>query len=72
MKKILFLLPFSLLISCQPKFETEITTPEIEGHIAFMASEELKGRYPGTAEDVELAEYLSSELKKAGLKLYNN
>ncbi|MEA3462203.1 MAG: PA domain-containing protein, partial [Bacteroidota bacterium] len=72
MKKILFLLPFSLLISCQPKFEAEITTPEIEGHIAFMASDEMKGRYPGTAEDEQLAEYLSSELKKAGLKLYNN
>ncbi len=70
MKKILFLLPLSLLISCQPKFEEEITVPEIEGHIAFMASDELKGRYPGTPEDLQLAEYLADEFKNAGLKLY--
>ncbi len=70
MKNILFLLPLSVLISCQPKFEEEITVPEIEGHIAFMASDELKGRYPGTTEDVQLSEYLSSEFKKAGLQLY--
>ncbi len=70
MKKILFLLPLSLLISCQPKFEKEITVPEIEGHIAFMASDELKGRYPGTTEDQQLSEYLANEFKKAGLKLY--
>jgi len=70
MKKILFLLPLSVLISCQPKFEAEITVPEIEGHIAFMASDELKGRYPGTTEDVQLSEYLSGEFKKAGLQLY--
>ena len=70
MKKILFLLPLSLLISCQPKFEEEITVPEIEGHIAFLASDELKGRYPGTTEDQQLSEYLADEFKKAGLQLY--
>jgi len=70
MKKILFLLPLSLLFSCQPKFEKEITVPEIQEHIAFMASDELKGRYPGTAEDLQLTEYLATEFKKAGLKLY--
>lgn len=70
MKKILFLLSFSLLISCQPRFEEEITIPEIEEHIAFMASDELKGRYPGTPEDQQLAKYLATEFKKAGLELY--
>ena len=70
MKKILFLLPLSLLISCQPKFEEEITVSEIEGHIGFLTSDELKGRYPGTPEDLQLAEYLSDEFKKTGLQLY--
>lgn len=70
MKKILLLLPLTLMFSCQPRFEAEITVPEIEGHIAFLASDELKGRYPGTPEDQQLAEYLSTEFKKAGLKLY--
>ena len=67
MNKILFLLPFTLLFSCQPRFEEEITIAEIEGHIAFLASDELKGRYPGTPEDQELAEYIADEFKKAGL-----
>jgi len=71
MKKILLLLPLSLLFSCQPGFVEEITIPEIEDHIAFLASDELKGRYPGTPEDQQLAEYLSREFKKAGLKLYD-
>lgn len=70
MKKTLFLLSFSLLISCQPKFEEEITIPEIEEHIAYMASDELKGRYPGTPEDQQLAKYLATEFKNAGLQLY--
>lgn len=70
MKKILFLLPLTLLFSCQSGFEEEITIAEIEDHIAFMASEQLKGRYPGTPEDQQLVKYLSSEFKKAGLQLY--
>lgn len=65
---ILFLLP--LIFSCKPKFEAEISIPEIEDHLNFLASEELKGRYPGTPEDLQLAEYLAAEFKQAGLKLY--
>jgi hypothetical protein len=70
MKKILFLLSLSLLFSCQPRFEEEITIAEIEDHIAYLASDQLKGRYPGTPEDQQLSDYLSSEFKKAGLQLY--
>ncbi|MCK4989684.1 MAG: hypothetical protein KAS29_04325, partial [Bacteroidales bacterium] len=58
------------IISCQPRFEKEITTEEIEKHIAYLASDDLRGRYPGTPEDQLLAEYISSEFKKAGLKLH--
>lgn len=70
MKKILFLLPAFILFSCSPKFETQITVAEIEGHIAYMASDDLKGRYPGTTEDIQLAEYIAEEFNKAGLDLY--
>ncbi len=57
-------------ISCQPRFEKEITTGEIENHIAYLASDELKGRYPGTPEDQMLSEYISSEFKQTGLILH--
>lgn len=65
---ILFIIP--LLISCQSRFEPEITSPEIQEHIAYMASDELAGRYPGSAEDVMLADYISGSYKAAGLKLF--
>ena len=58
------------IISCQPRFEKEITTEEIEKHIAYLASDDLRGRYPGTLEDQLLSEYISSEFKQAGLKLH--
>jgi aminopeptidase YwaD len=70
MNKYLLLLLLPLLFSCNAKFEAEISIPEIEDHLSFMASEELKGRYPGTPEDLQLAEYLAAEFKQAGLKLY--
>jgi len=64
------LLILSVVVSCKPRFEKEITPEEIEDHIAFMASEELKGRYPGTPEDLLLRDYLTGELKNTGLLLY--
>lgn len=70
MNKVYILFLISLLFSCQPSFDEEITIEEIEGHIAFLASEELKGRYPGTPEDQELSEYIASEFRNAGLDLF--
>jgi hypothetical protein len=70
MKYILYLFPLALLLSCQSGYEAEITAAEIEDHIAYLASDELKGRYPGTPEDVQMTAYLAREFKKAGLKLY--
>ncbi len=66
----LFLIFTASIISCQPRFEKEITTLEIEDHIAYLASDELKGRYPGTPEDIIMREYIASEFKNAGLILY--
>ncbi len=66
-----FLVATLVLISCQPKFEKEITTTEIEDHISYLASDELKGRYPGTPEDDLLSAYIVSQFKQAGLSLYD-
>ena len=67
----LFLIFTASIISCQPRFEKEITTLEIEDHIAYLASDELKGRYPGTPEEVLMGKYIASEFKNAGLVLYD-
>jgi len=66
-----FLVVILVLSSCQPGFETEITTGEIEEHLSYLASDELKGRYPGTPEDELLAAYIASQFKQAGLVLHN-
>jgi aminopeptidase YwaD len=58
-----------LLVSCQPRFEPEITIPEIEAHIDYLASEELAGRYPGTPGDKLVARYITHEFRQAGLLL---
>jgi aminopeptidase YwaD len=70
MNKILLLFLAMLLFACKPKYEEEITIPEIEGHIAYLASDDLKGRYPGTPEDIQVTEYIAGEFHKAGLDLY--
>ena len=71
MKHILLLLTVSLvLFSCQPRFNPDITPAEIEELIGYMASDELKGRYPGSAEDALLSDYITNQFKQAGLILY--
>ncbi len=69
-RKLYFFLIIPLFISCQSRFEPEITTPEIEEHISYLASDELKGRYPGSEEDAKLADYITATYKAAGLDLY--
>lgn len=46
-----------------------ITAAEIEAHLAFLASDSLKGRYPGTSEDQILVDYIIDEYQRTGLSL---
>ncbi len=55
------------LTSCGPN--PEITKEELNDHIVFLASDSLKGRYPGTAEMEIAADYIRNEFKNAGLEL---
>lgn len=55
------------LSSCGPN--PEITKLELKKHIAYLASDSLKGRFPGTPEMALAAQYIQIEFKKAGLKL---
>lgn len=64
------LLGFSLVflfISCNVE-NPEITTDELNGHIEYLASDSLKGRYPGTEESQLAANYIKDNLNKGGLK----
>jgi len=61
------------IVSCESKKQNpEITTEELFKHIEFLASDSLKGRYPGTAEDRIAATYIAKEFKNAGLQTIFN
>lgn len=62
---------FTLTTNAQIKNElrnSQITSSEIQAHIEYLASDELKGRGTGTPEIQKAIEYLISEFKHYGLK----
>ncbi len=48
---------------------TGVSSSQLKKHIEILASETMKGRYPGTAEDRLAAEYIRNQFKSAGLQL---
>jgi len=71
MKYILsFALALILVFGCKPKTDPEIAAHEIQSIIGVLGSEEMGGRYPGSAQDKILADYITEALKDAGLVLY--
>jgi hypothetical protein len=56
------------LVSCQIE-NPKITTKELDTHIRFLASDSLKGRFPGTKESEIAAHYIKTNFDKGGLKL---
>ncbi len=69
MKKIVIVLSiFTLLAMCTRISEDpNITKEELKAHMVFLASDSLKGRYPGSPEDAVAANYILGEFNKAGL-----
>ncbi|GGX14534.1 M28 family metallopeptidase [Aquimarina muelleri] len=67
---ILFL-TFVISVSAQSdieKVKSTISKNKIEGHIYFLASDELKGRQTGSAENKIAAQYLANMLRSYGVK----
>ncbi len=57
----------------QVKDQAQITPEEVYEHIKFLASDSLKGRFPGTPESKVAANYILTDFKKSGLKpMFNN
>ncbi len=64
-----------LLISVHFCFSQKATSPEatkIAEYIRFLASDELEGRYPGTAGNFRAADYIENLFKQFGLKPTEN
>jgi hypothetical protein len=65
---LLGLLAIFLLDSCNVE-NPDITTTELDNHIHYLASDSLKGRYPGTEESKIAADYIKYNFVKGGLEL---
>src|SRR5207302_1254506 len=46
----------------------EISAERVKAHVAYLSSDRLEGRGPGTRGEFLATEYLADEFKKAGLK----
>ncbi len=62
------ILLFSISSLAQNISDPEITAEEINSHITYLASNELKGRDSGTDEILAAAEYIGDEFQEYGLK----
>jgi len=51
-----------------PAFDPELTRAELEHHVRFLASDELRGREAGTPDAVRAARYLARAFERAGLE----
>ncbi len=60
-----------LLTSCGPGFNPEITSEDLLQDLSFLASDNLKGRFPGTLEDSILLHFIAGKFSSDGLELYN-
>ena len=73
MKKWLILLSalslFSHLELFSQSYNPQIDAQEMEKHIRFLASDDLKGRKPGTTGGKEAATFIRSKFKQAGVSL---
>lgn len=69
----LFILLISTLFFCScTRYridQPEITTGELQEAIRFLASDSLKGRYPGTPEDKILSDWLTGKFREMGIEL---
>jgi Zn-dependent M28 family amino/carboxypeptidase len=70
--RLLLLLVAALLASALPGQEAdsapEISADRIKAGVAYLASDRLEGRGPGTRGEILATEYIAAEFKKAGLK----
>jgi Zn-dependent M28 family amino/carboxypeptidase len=66
-----FLLLLSGLFS-QTRTSPAITAEDIKSHVSFLASDDLKGRYTGTAGSYAASEYIRGQFQAAGLKLLDD
>jgi aminopeptidase YwaD len=78
MKKYIFILIVPLLVCSKypggdQDHNPEITSRELKNHIYYLASDKMKGRFTGSKECLEAANYIQNQFESYGLKpLFDN
>lgn len=68
MKRLRFCIPSILLmVACTSNIQRDISTQELYNHVAILASDEFKGRFPGDTGGIQSAEYIHQQLSDYGL-----
>lgn len=69
-KTVVIILITIIIVSCNGKIKTasDITEEDLSVHISYLASEELKGRLPGTEGDLAASAYIRKQLAYYGFK----
>lgn len=73
MRKLILMISIFLplfLFCSRIKEDPAVTEQELKAHVEFLASDSLKGRYPGTPEDFIAASYIAGQFHKAGLEWF--
>lgn len=65
-----FLTAAYIALSIAAVAQEEVTEKEIKAHLDFLASPTMAGRFPGSAENKKVVEYLIRDFKKSGIKPY--
>jgi Zn-dependent M28 family amino/carboxypeptidase len=64
--KYIFLL-FTLIFSREIKAQCPITSEELKMHVSYLASDKMEGRYPGTAANTKVVNYISENFRQNGI-----
>ncbi len=64
----IYLLFFLLSLATSPVISQNFSEKNLEKHVAYLASDKMKGRGTGTKEELKAAEYLAKQFKKLGLQ----
>jgi hypothetical protein len=65
--KLSYLVLAASILAAQSVFCQDISEKKLHKHIAFLASDKLKGRGTGTPEELKAAEYIAKQFRKIGL-----
>lgn len=69
MKHLIFFVAVIVFAGCGEKFNSEITSDEIQATVEYLASDSLKGRKSGTEYDLMAAAFIREQFATAGLNM---